>query len=41
MKGPLNVDNPVISKLDGHKRGPIFYCEINIRAEDKDPRRYV
>ena len=41
MKGPLNVDNPILSKLDGHKTWPLFFCKINIGVEDKDPRRYV
>jgi hypothetical protein len=40
MKGPLNVDNPILSKLDGHKTWAIF-CKINLGVEDKDPRRYV
>jgi hypothetical protein len=25
MKGPLNVDNPIISKLDGHKTWAIIF----------------
>ena len=41
MKGPLNVDNPIISKLDGHKTWVIFFRKINIGFEDKDPRTYV
>jgi hypothetical protein len=41
MNGPLNVDNPIISKLDGRKTWAIVFCEINIGAEDNDPRRYV
>jgi hypothetical protein len=41
MKGPLNVDNPIISKLDGHKTWAIIFCKINIGVEDKDPKRYV
>jgi hypothetical protein len=41
MKGPLNVHNPIINKLDGHKTWASIFCKINIRAEDKDPRRYV
>jgi hypothetical protein len=42
MKGPFSVDNPIISKLDGHKMSAILFCKINIGVEDKDPsRRYV
>jgi hypothetical protein len=41
MKGPLNVDNPIMSKLDGHKTWAIIFCNCNIGAEDKDLRRYV
>jgi hypothetical protein len=41
MKGTLNVDNPIISKLDGHKTWIHYFCKINIEAENKDPRRYV
>jgi hypothetical protein len=41
MKGPLNVDSPIISKLHGLKTWAIIFCIINIRAEDKDHRRYV
>jgi hypothetical protein len=41
MKGPLNVDNLITSKLDGHKTWAIIFCEINTWAEDKDHRRYV
>jgi hypothetical protein len=39
MKGPLNVDNPILSKLDGHEMWAIIFCKINIGDEDKDPRR--
>ena len=41
MKGPLNVGNPIISKLDGHKTCAIIFCKINIGVEDEDPRRYL
>ena len=28
MKGPLNVDNPIISKLDGHKAWAIIFVKL-------------
>jgi hypothetical protein len=28
MKGPLNVDNPIISKLDGHKMWAIIFFKL-------------
>ena len=41
MKGPLKVDNPITSKIDGYKIWAIPFCKNNITAKYKDSRMYV
>ena len=33
MKGPLKVDNPMISKVDRYKCGPLLFSRTNIEVE--------
>lgn len=41
MKGPLKVKTPITSKSNRFKMWEIFFCENNIRTENKDPWMYV
>ena len=40
-KGLSKVDNPITSKVDKYKYGPLFFCRSNIGVEFEDTRIYV
>ena len=41
MKGPLEVDIPITSKIDKYKIWAMHLFLNNVGAENKDPRIYV
>ena len=35
MKGPLKVDNPITSKIDGFKMWAIHFCKNNMKTKKR------